>query len=248
MLKGIGNLTVPISQSPHQPILLRTESPPRSPATEAGTRTTEESTRGTNLELPPPDPPPPNGAAEPPGSNVPEQIQAPTQVEGPLESLRGKKMRRATGHDSQASARALEGMTPPGMAHGRPPDPAGSYMRGSIVLERKPVDPKALVREIEARRPVLDKGAGAHIDLWPDPGTIHINPDAYFEVSALLEGEQNFGLPSADSEQAVTPKTLSFLSWPLVPPPDTLEREGVEPKWQDDAAPRTLEARRRSEA
>ena len=53
----------------------------------------------------------------------------------------------------------------------------------------------------------------------------------------MLKGEQNFSLPSADSEQAVTPKTFSFLLRPLVlPPPDTVEceskllGEGGEPK------------------
>jgi hypothetical protein len=102
------------------------------------------------------------------------------------------------------------------------------------------VDPKALVRMYQERRPV---SAGAHIDPWPDPGTIHIDPDVYFEASALLEGEQKIILPSADSEQAVAPKIFSFSPLLLVlPSPDTLEcdlkhGEGVEPK-QYDAAQR----------
>ena len=65
-------------------------------------------------------------------------------------------------------------------------------------------------------RPVPDEGASTHINLWPDPSTIHSKMDAYFEVSVLLKGEQNFALLSADSEQAVTPKIFSFTSWPLV--------------------------------
>jgi hypothetical protein len=40
----------------------------------------------------------------------------------------------------------------------------------------------------QKRRPVLDESASAHIDLWPDLGTIYTDPDIYFEVSALLEG------------------------------------------------------------
>lgn len=40
----------------------------------------------------------------------------------------------------------------------------------------------------QKRRPVLDECASAHTDLWPDPGTIHANPDVYFEASALFEG------------------------------------------------------------
>ena len=102
----------------------------------------------------------------------------------------------------------------------------------------------------QARRPVLDEGTGAHIDPWPeppDPGTGHTNLEAYFEASALLEGEQNFTLPSVDSEQAVTSQIFSFLCLSLVLPPlDTLERdlktgggdgEGVDPR-QHNAAGR----------
>jgi hypothetical protein len=100
-------------------------------------------------------------------------------------------------------------------------------------LEQRPIDPKALVRIIQMWRPVVDEGAGAHIDPWPNPGTVHSNLDAYFKVSALLEGEQKLILPSADSEQAVTPKTFSISC--LLPPPDTLEREGVEPERHDAA-------------
>jgi hypothetical protein len=232
-LKKASILTLPLSQSPHQPVLLRTERPPRSPATETGMRATRESRRRTNLAPPPLDRPPANGAAKPPDNTVPEQIQAPTQVERPSESLWGKKTWRATGQDSQASARTLEGMTPLGTAHERPPDPAGLYAQGSTVLEQRPIDPKALVRIIQTRRPVVDEGADAHIDPWPDPGTVHSNLDAYFKVSALLEGEQKLILPSADSEQAVTPKTFSISC--LLPPPDTLEREGVEPERHDAA-------------
>jgi hypothetical protein len=126
-------------------------------------------------------------------------------------------------------------MTPLRAAHGCPPDPAGSYAQGSTVLKQRPIDPKALVCIIQMRRPVVDEGAGAHIDPWPDPGTVHSNLDAYFKVSALLEGEQKLILPSADSEQAVTPKTFSISC--LLLPPNTLECEGVEPE-QHDAAQR----------
>ncbi len=42
----------------------------------------------------------------------------------------------------------------------------------------------------------------------------------------MLEGEQDFILPSADSEQAITSKIFSFSSWPLaLSPPNTLERD-----------------------
>ena len=77
---------------------------------------------------------------------------------------------------------------------------------------------------LQAWRPVLNEGASVHTDLWPDLCPTYSNPDVYFEASALLEGEQNFALLSMNSEQAVTPKTFSFLSWSLaLPPPNTLE-------------------------
>ena len=222
-LEGTNTLTFPSSQSNHPSILLRTESSPRLPVIETGTQATRKSRPSANTEPPPLDLPPLKGATETLGSSQPEQIQAPTHVERLSELLQGKKSRRATGQDSQVSARVLEGRTPLGMAHGRPPDPADPYMQGSTVLERNTVDPKALVHVHQAQRPVPNEGADVHIDPWPNPGTIHINTDAYFEVSVLLEGEQNFALPSADSKQAVTPKIFSFTSWLLVLPlPNTL--------------------------
>jgi hypothetical protein len=131
------------------------------------------------------------------------------------------------------------------MVHGHPSDPANSYTQGSTGLEQSLVDSKALVCMHQARRPGLDEGASTHINPWPDSSTGHINLDIYFEVSALLEGEQKFTLPSMDSEQAVTSKILSFSSLPLVLlPPDTLEHDlktgsgsgkGVDPGQHDVA-------------
>ena len=131
------------------------------------------------------------------------------------------------------SAHALEGKTPLEKVHGRPHSPhdlRDPYSRGSTGKEQSLIDPKALVRVHQMRRPVLDESAVVHIDPWPNAGTIHADPDIYFEVSAMLEGEQNSILPSEDSEQAVTPKILSFSLKPLVlPTPDTLERESKPP-------------------
>jgi hypothetical protein len=75
-------------------------------------------------------------------------------------------------------------------------------------LEQVLIDPKAFICMHRVQRPVLDEGSGTYIDPWPDPGTIHTDSDIYFEALALLEGEQEFILPSADSEQAVTPQNL----------------------------------------
>jgi hypothetical protein len=102
------------------------------------------------------------------------------------------------------------------MAHAHPLDLSDSHTQGSTALEQSLFDPKALVRMHQARRPVLDEGAGMHIDTWPDLGTVHTNPDVYFEASALLEGEQKISLPSADSEQAVASKTCLSSSLPCV--------------------------------
>ena len=121
-------------------------------------------------------------------------------------------------------AHALKGMTPLRIAHGCPLDPADLYTQGSTILEQCSINLKIQVHMLQAWRPVLDEGASAHTDLWPDLCPTYSNPDIYFEASALLEGEQNFALLSMNSEQAVTPKTFSFLSWSLaLPPPDTLE-------------------------
>ena len=85
---------------------------------------------------------------------------------------------------------------------------------------------KALVCAHKAQRPVVDKGAGTCIDPWPNLGATQTDPDTYFKVSDLLEGEQKSVLPDADSEQAVTLKTPSFSSLSLVLLiPDTLEHE-----------------------
>ena len=142
-LKGTNALTFPLSESLHQSILLRTESPLRSPATVAGTRATRESGCCIDLELLPSDLPPPTGDTEPPDDTMPEQIQAPTQVKRLSESLWGKNLWCVTGQDSQSSVHALEGKTPLRMAHWRPPDPADPQIWGSTTVEQNIVDPKA---------------------------------------------------------------------------------------------------------
>jgi hypothetical protein len=216
------SLTFQSSPLLHQPVLLRTESLPRSPAKRTGTQATEELRRGVHIDPPLLDLPPPNGEARSPDRTVPEQIQALTQVKRLSETLRGKNLQRATGQDTQVSAHAPEGTIPHGMAHERPPDPTDSHTRGSTVLEQSPVDPKA-------------QGADVHIDPWPDSGSICKEAGIYFEVSALLEGEQNFVLWSVDSEQAVTSKFSSSSSLPLVLlPPNVLEREETSDGREDE--------------
>ncbi len=79
-------------------------------------------------------------------------------------------MQCATGQYSQAVAHTLEGKTILGMGHGHPPGPTDSYTEGPIISDHVLVDPKALICMYQVQRPVLDEGAGMHIDPWPDPG------------------------------------------------------------------------------
>jgi len=74
----------------------------------------------------------PNEGMEPPIYQPPEQVRAPTEVEGPLP---GKELQHATGQRGLTSVRTYEGMTPIGEAHVRPPDLPNPQMQGSIVWE-----------------------------------------------------------------------------------------------------------------
>jgi hypothetical protein len=93
------------------------------PIVNIGTPAIPESTGRAYTALPPLDTRPPEKAAESPDRGLPEQIRAPVDAEGPLESLQGEASQHATRHTSQASVRAFEGKQPLGEAHGRPPDP-----------------------------------------------------------------------------------------------------------------------------
>jgi len=98
-----------------------------SPASSIGISAIPEPDRGTDLEhrrcrVSRHDLPPPDEAMEPHIHQLPKQIQAPTEVGGPLESLRGEASWHAMGQVSPASAHALEGKTPIGEAHGCPSD------------------------------------------------------------------------------------------------------------------------------
>jgi hypothetical protein len=64
----------------------------------------------------------------------------------------------------------VEGKTPLGMAHGRPPHLSNPYAQGFTGFEQISVSPKAHVRVCQARKPVLDGGARAHPEIWPRPG------------------------------------------------------------------------------
>jgi len=96
---------------------------------------------GADLEPQPHDtPPPPNEGAEPPIYQLPKQVRAPTEVEGPLP---GEESQCATGQRGPTSAWTHEGMMPIGEAHGRPPDLPNPQMQGSIVWEPAFAAPKA---------------------------------------------------------------------------------------------------------
>ena len=76
-----------------------------------------------------------------------------------MKLLLGEALQRATGQIGLSSARAHEGKTPIGEAHGRPPDLLGPQRQGSIVREPMVAVPKARVHAHQARRAVLDEGA-----------------------------------------------------------------------------------------
>jgi hypothetical protein len=44
----------------------------------------------------------------------------------------------------------------------------------------------------QKRRPVLDESACAHIDPWPNPGTIHTDPDIYLHTSYTIIGARHY--------------------------------------------------------
>jgi len=119
-----------------------------------------------DLGPPPHNAPLPDGAAESPTQQSHEQIRAPTEVGGPLGSLRGEALQRTMGQMSPTLARAREGSTPIGEAHG-PPNSPDPQTQGSTVREPEPDNPKVRVRAHQARMPVLDDGARTRPDPWP---------------------------------------------------------------------------------
>ena len=176
-------------------------------------------------------PPLPNEATKPPICQQPEQTQAPTGVGGSLESLPGKAPQRATGQMGLTSARTYEGQMPIREAHGHPPDLPNPQRQSSIDWEPAFVVLKARVRVHKVRRPVPDKGAHTHPDLWPSPGIIIVNPDTCIGSALQLKGEQNIHIPSVGSKlQAAPPTPQHFSLSPSLPVPlplNTLARKNA---------------------
>ena len=195
-------------------------------AVNTGTPASPVPDHSADLELPPHDTPPPNEAAEPPIHQPPEQIQAPTEVGGPLKSLTGEASQRAMGQMGLTSAQAHEGKTPIGEAHGRPPDLTDPQRRSSIIWEPAFIVPKARVRVHQARRPILDKGACTRPDPWPSPGIVIVDPDTCTGSASQLEGEQNINLPPVGCKLHAAPSTPQHFSFspslPIPLPLDTL--------------------------
>jgi len=104
-----------------------------------------------------------------------------------LESLRGEASRRMMGQMGQTSTRALEGKTPIGEAHGRPPNLPDPQTQGSIVWEPEFDDPKPCLYPSGAEA-VLDKGACVRPDLWPSLSVVIVDPDTCSGSVILLEG------------------------------------------------------------
>jgi len=184
---------------------------------------------GVDLELQPHDALPlPNEATEHPIHQAPEQIRAPTEVGGPLESLLGEASQHVIGQMVLTSAHALEGKTPIREAHGRPPDTPDPQRQGSTAWEPMFAIPKACVHMHKAQRPVLDKDAHTRPDPWPSPGITIIDPDTCIGSASQLEGEQNFHLPCVGSKLHAAPsppQNFPSSSSPVPLPLDTLTRK-----------------------
>ena len=133
---------------------------------------------GVDLEPPLP----PNAAAEPTNCSCLSRFREPTEIGGPLESLRGEASRRAMGQMSlasaQHSARAPEGKTPIGEAHGCPPDLPDPQTHSSVIWEPESVGRNpAEVRAHQARGAVVDEGARTRLNTWPSPSVVIVNLD-----------------------------------------------------------------------
>ena len=232
-----GSLTL---STPIPPTTLEAASTQRSSAVNTAMATSPEPERGhgTDLELPPHVTLlPPNEAAEHPIHQPPKQIQALTEVEGPLP---GEESQRAMSQRGLTLAHALESNMPIGEAHGHPPDFANPQRQGSVVWEPAFIVPKARVRVHKARRPVLDEGAYTHPDLWPNLGIVNVNLDTCSGSASQLEGEKSICIPCVGSElHAGLPAPQNFEpTFSRSPPPlDTLAREnsphgeGAATKW-----------------
>jgi len=196
---------------------------------------------GADLDPPPYDLPLPDEAAEPPTLHPPEQILPPTKAGGKLESLWGETLQRAIGQTSPAPARAPEGKTPTGEAHGHPHDLPDLQTQGFTVWEPESDDPRARVRTHQARMPVLDEGARPRSDPWPSLGIVNVDSDTCIGSTSQLKGGQNIHIPSVGSELHAAPSApqnfpSSFSPFPS--PPDTLAHknlsrgEGAASEWR----------------
>jgi len=234
---GVSHLATPekaylLTSSPPLPTTPEAASTQRSLAIDTEMPAIPVPDHGADLEPQPHDaPPPPNEAVQHPIHQPPEQIQALTGVEGLSESLPGKKSQRAMGQRGLTSAQALEGKTPIGEAHARPPDLPNPQRHGSIVWEPASVVPKARVRAHQVRRPIFDEGARTRPDPWPNLGVVIVDPDTCIGSALQLEGEQNIHVPCVGSELHAAPSapqnsSSSLSPLPPVPPPsDTLAHE-----------------------
>ena len=205
---------------PPSPTTLEAASTQRSLAVNAETLAIPVPDHSVDLEPQPHDaPPPPNEAAEHPIHQPPEQIRAPTEVGGPLESLPGEASQRAMGQMVLTSAHTLEGKTLIGEAHSRPPDLPNPQRQSSTAWEPTFVVPKAQVHAHQVQRPLLDMGACTCPDLWPNLGTVIIDPDSCIGSASQLKGEQNINLPCVGSKLHAAPPAPQNFQSSLSPSP-----------------------------
>ena len=115
-----------------------------------------------------------------------------------------------------ALAHEREGETPTGVAHRFPPNLPNPQTQSSAIWEPESIDPKALVRTHQARRPVADEGACTRSSV------VIVDLDNYIGSALQLEREQNIHSPDVGSVLNAAPsvfRSFSFLPIPPVPSP-----------------------------
>ncbi len=136
----------------------------------------------------------PQEVTGPPDGPPPELIQAPIDMEGPLELLPDGAPQRTTWHKSQVPAWALGGNKPSREVYGYPLHLLNLYFEA-------PVEGEPDIILLKAGRPAFDERVCAQPNPLPGPGATATELDVWITVSVLLKGEQNINLPSVGSKQ-----------------------------------------------
>ena len=146
-----------------------------------------------------------------------EHIQAFTHSTGLPKSLWGEVLRHSTWLKNCTAMRALNSKTPFEVLYGQPPDLSALWPWGCDVFVHDVGHLKLDVCARTAHWLGFDVNSCAHRVYWPGTGTVTVERNIYFGLSAQLEGEgSNTDLIIVDrSEQPDSPTpTSSSLSTP----------------------------------